>query len=47
VQPWWFLVAFIPIIGIFLIRRGFMMKRLHEQVQRGDKKWDDDWDPFS
>lgn len=46
-QPWWFLVAFIPIIGIFLVRSWQRMARLRDRVDRGDKGWDDEWDPFS
>jgi uncharacterized membrane protein YhaH (DUF805 family) len=45
-QPWWFLLAFIPILGVIVVRNALVAKRLRDQVKDGRTTWTDEWDPY-
>jgi hypothetical protein len=45
--PWFIGVAMVGAIGVMCVFGFRMLKGVKDKVDRGDARWEDDWDPFS
>lgn len=45
--PWYVGLAMIGAIGALTVLRWRFLRGVKDKVDRGDARWEDDWDPFS
>jgi hypothetical protein len=45
--PWFIAIALIGAIGAMTVLRLRFLKATKDKVDRGDARWEDDWDPFT
>lgn len=45
--PWYVGLAMIGAIGALTVLRWRFIRGVKDKVDRGDARWEDDWDPFS
>jgi hypothetical protein len=45
--PWFIAIAFIGAIGAVAFLWFRLLKATKDKVDRGDARWEDDWDPFT
>jgi hypothetical protein len=45
--PWFIGLAMIGAIGAMTVLRFRFLRGVKDKVDRGDARWEDDWDPFT
>jgi hypothetical protein len=45
--PWFIGLAMVGALGALTVMRFRFLRGVKDKVDRGDARWDEDWDPFS